>query len=40
MMPASAEVPLNRGNVLFELKRYPEALASYEAALARDAKHL
>ena len=33
MRPANAEVLYNRGNILYELRRFTEALASYDRAL-------
>ena len=38
VMPGNAEILLNRGNALFELRRLSEALASYDAALASEPK--
>ncbi len=39
LAPASPVILLHRGNVLFELRRFAEALADYDAALAREPRN-
>src|SRR5262245_54919392 len=39
LAPSAAPVQFNRANLLFELQRYEEAVASYDAALAQRPQH-